>query len=46
MSGLLTFDGKTEMRGSRGEIKGAHRSDAPAPKLQTVVAITARDLVE
>jgi hypothetical protein len=46
MSGRLVLNGTTEIRGSRGEISGAHVSEATALWLQTMVALTAGDTVE
>ncbi len=46
MSGRLVLNGTTEIRGSRGEISGAHVSDATALWLQTMVQLTAGDTVE
>lgn len=46
MSGRLVLNGTTEIRGSRGEISGAHVSEATALWLQTVAALTAGDTVE
>ena len=46
MSGRLVLNGTIEIRGSRGEISGAHVSEATALWLQTMVALTAGDTVE
>ena len=46
MSGRLVLNGTTEIRGSRGEISGAHVSEATAIWLQTMVPLTAGDTVE
>ena len=46
MSGRLVLNGTTEIRGSRGEISGAHVSEATALWLQTMVLLTAGDTVE
>jgi hypothetical protein len=46
MSGRLVLNGATEIRGSRGEISGAHESEATALFLQTMVALSAGDTVE
>jgi hypothetical protein len=46
MSGRLALNGTTEIRGSRGEISGAHVSEATALWLQTMVPLTAGDTVE
>ena len=46
MRGRLVLNGSTEMRGSRGEISGAHVSEATALWLQTMVPLTAGDTVE
>ena len=46
MSGRLVLNGTTEIRGSRGQISGAHVSEATALWLQTMVALTAGDTVE
>jgi len=46
MSGRLVLNGTTEIRGSRGEISGAHVSEATALWLQTMVSLTAGDTVE
>ena len=46
MRGRLVLNGTTEIRGSRGEISGAHVSEATALSLQTMVALTAGDTVE
>ena len=46
MSGRLVLNGATEIRGSRGEISGAHVSEATALWLQTMVSLTAGDTVE
>jgi hypothetical protein len=44
----MTFvlNSTTEIRGSRGEISGAHVSEATALWLQTMVSLTAGDTVE
>lgn len=46
MSGRLALNGTTEIRGSSGEISGAHVSEATALWLQTMVSLTAGDTVE
>ncbi|MCR8724114.1 DUF2793 domain-containing protein [Frigidibacter sp. ROC022] len=46
MSGRLVLNGTTEIRGSRGEISGAHVSEATALWLQTMVDLAAGDTVE
>ena len=46
MSGQLVLNGTTEIRGSRGEISGAHVSEATALWLQTMAPLTAGDTVE
>ena len=46
MSGRLVLNGSTEIRGSRGEISGAHISAATALWLQTMVALEQGDTVE
>ena len=46
MSGRLVLNGTTEIRGSRGEISGAHVSEATALWLQTMVPLAAGDTVE
>lgn len=46
MSGRLVLNGTTEIRGSFGEISGAHVSEATAIWLQTMVVLTAGDTVE
>jgi hypothetical protein len=46
MRGRLVLNGTTEIRGSRGEISGAHVSEATALWLQTMVALSAGDTVE
>ncbi|SDG08093.1 hypothetical protein SAMN04489759_104334 [Sulfitobacter delicatus] len=46
MRGRLVLNGTTEIRGSRGEISGAHVSEATALWLQTMVSLTADDTVE
>lgn len=46
MSGRLVLNGATEIRGSFGEISGAHVSEATALWLQTMVSLTAGDTVE
>jgi hypothetical protein len=46
MCGRLVLNGATEIRGSRGEISGAHVSEATALWLQTMVSLTAGDIVE
>ncbi|MFC3119386.1 hypothetical protein ACFOHS_18930 [Jhaorihella thermophila] len=45
MSGRLVLNGSTEIRGSRGEISGAHVSEATALWLQTMMPLTAGDTV-
>ncbi|SNT76777.1 hypothetical protein [Paracoccus seriniphilus] len=42
----LVLNGTTEIRGSRGEISGAHVSEATALWLQTMLALAAGDTVE
>ncbi|MDN2565224.1 hypothetical protein N1F89_03240 [Aquibium sp. A9E412] len=46
MSGRLVLNGTTEIRGSVGEISGAHVSEATALWLQTMVELQAGDTVE
>ena len=46
MRGWLVLNGTTEIRGSRGEISGAHVSEATALWLQTMVSLTAGDTVD
>ncbi|PRY19678.1 hypothetical protein CLV78_11910 [Aliiruegeria haliotis] len=46
MRGRLVQNGTTEIRGSFGEISGAHVSEATALWLQTMVPLTAGDTVE
>ena len=46
MSGRLVLNGTPEIPGSRGEISGAHVSEATALWLQTMVALSAGDTVE
>jgi hypothetical protein len=46
MSGRMVLNGTTEIRGSYGEISGAHVSEATALWLQTMVPLTAGDTVE
>ena len=46
MSGRLVLNGTTVIRESRGEISGAHVSEATALWLQTMVPLTAVDTVE
>jgi hypothetical protein len=46
MRGRLVLNGATEIRGSFGEISGAHVSEATALWLQTMVPLTAGDTVE
>lgn len=46
MRGRLVLNGTTEIKGSFGELSGAHVSEATALWLQTVVALTAGDTVE
>jgi hypothetical protein len=46
MRGRLVLNGTTEIRGSYGEISGAHVSEATALWLQTMVPLTAGDTVE
>jgi len=46
MSGRLVLNGSTEIRGTRGEISGAHESEATTLFLQTMVPLTAGDTVE
>lgn len=46
MSGRLALNGTTEIRGTRGEISGAHVSEATALWLQTMASLTADDTVE
>ena len=45
MRGRLVLNGATEIRGSYGEISGAHVSEATALWLQTLVPLTAGDTV-
>ena len=44
--GRLVLNGTTEVRGSFGEISGAHVSEATALWLQTMVSLIAGDTVE
>ena len=46
MRGRLVLNGATEIRGSYGEISGAHVSESTALWLQTMVPMTAGDTVE
>ena len=46
MRGRLLLNEATEIRGSFGEISGAHVSKATALRLQTLVPLTAGDTVE
>ena len=46
MRGRLVLNGATEIRGSYGEISGAHVSEATALWLQTMVPLTVGDTVE
>ena len=46
MRGRLVLNGATEIRGSYGEISGAHVSEAAALWLQTMVPMAADDTVE
>jgi len=46
MSGRLVLNGTIEIRGSFGEISGAHVSEATALWLQTMALLTAGDTVE
>lgn len=46
MGGQLALNGTTVIRGSRGEISGAHVSEANALWPRTMVALTAGDTVE
>ncbi|WP_292288731.1 hypothetical protein [Marivita sp.] len=46
MSGRIVLNGTTEIRGSRGEISGAPGSQAAALWLQTMIALTAGDMVK
>lgn len=46
MRGRLVLNGATEIRGSFGEISGAHVSEATALWLQTMVPLTADYTVE
>ena len=46
MSGRLVMNGATEIRGSYGEISGAHVTEATALWLQTMAPLTAGDTVE
>lgn len=46
MSGRLVLNGTTDIRGSFGEISGAHVSEATALWLLTLVLLTAGDTVE
>ena len=46
MSGRLLLNGATEIRGSYGEVSGAHVTEATALWLQTMVPLTAGDTVE
>ena len=44
--GRLVLSGTTEIRGSSGEINGAHVSGATALRLQTMAALSAGDTVQ
>jgi len=46
MRGRLVLNGATEIRGSYGEISGAHISEVTAHWLQTMAPLTACDTVE
>lgn len=46
MRGRLVLNGSTEIRGSFGEISGAHASEATALWLQTMVSLATGDTVE
>ena len=46
MRGRLVLNGTTEIKGSFGEISGAHVSEATALWLQTLVTLSAGDTVE
>ena len=46
MRGRLVLNGSTEIRGSFGEISGAHASEATALWLQTMVPLAQGDTVE
>ena len=46
MRGRLVLNGTTEIRGSRGEISGAHASEATALWLQTMAPLAQGDTVE
>ena len=46
MRGRLVLNGTTEIRGSHGEISGAHVSEATALWLQTMAALQQGDTVE
>ena len=46
MRGRLVLNGSTEIRGSRGEISGAHASEATALWLQTMAPLAQGDTVE
>jgi len=46
ISGRLALNGTTEIRGSFGEVSGAHVSEATALWLQTMVALTDGETVE
>ncbi|MFT3687796.1 DUF2793 domain-containing protein [Paenirhodobacter sp.] len=46
MRGRLVLNGATEIRGSRGEISGAHASEATTLWLQTIVLLAPGDTVE
>lgn len=46
MSRRLVLNGTTGIRGSRGEITGAHVSEATALWLQTMTTLTVGDSVE
>ena len=46
MRGRLVLNGTTEIRGSYGEISGAHVSEATSLWLQTMVPLAAGDTVE
>lgn len=46
MRGRLVLYGSTEIRGSRGEISGAHASEAAAVWRQTIAPLAQGDMVE
>lgn len=46
MRGRLVLNGASEVRGSYGEISGAHVTEATGLWLQTMIPLTAGDTVE